>query len=80
MNRGINYQLINSRDITIHDGDVVSSDSTDSEQDMESFSSEFDSGEATRSQLKKKIKYSEFTEHDLKGKIKLRGYRGIRFI
>jgi hypothetical protein len=37
MNRGINYQLINSRDITIHDGDVVSSDSTDSEQDREKY-------------------------------------------
>jgi hypothetical protein len=61
----------------VHDVDVVSSDSADSERDIESLSSESDNVEATRSRRNKKIKYPEFTEHDLKGKIKLK--KGLRF-
>jgi hypothetical protein len=55
----------------------VPSDSADSEGDMESLSFESDEGQSTRSRHKKKIKYPEFTEHDLKGKIKLK--MGLRF-
>lgn len=38
-----------------HDGDVVSSNSDDSERDMESLSSESDDGEATWSRCKQKM-------------------------
>jgi hypothetical protein len=52
--------------------DVISSDSADSERDMDSLSLESDDVNASRSGCKKKIRYPEFTEHDLKGKIKLK--------
>jgi hypothetical protein len=51
--------------------DAISSDSADSEQEMESLSSESDDVNAsqTRGRPKKKIRYQDFNEHDLKGKI-----------
>jgi hypothetical protein len=61
----------------VDDGEVVPSDSADSDGDMESLSSESDEEQGTQTQRKKKIKYPEFTEHDLKGKIKLK--KGLRF-
>jgi hypothetical protein len=56
--------------------DVISTDSADSERDMDSLSSESDDANASRSG-RKKIRYPDFTENDLKGKIKLK--KGIRF-
>lgn len=56
--------------------DVISTDSDDSERDMDSLSSESDDANASRSG-RKKIRYPDFTENDLKGKIKLK--KGIRF-
>ncbi len=53
----------------VNDGHVVSFDSADSEGNMESLSSDFEEGQATQ---RKKRKYPNFTEHDLKGKVKLR--------
>jgi hypothetical protein len=61
----------NARDV-----DVISSDSADIERDMDSLSSKSDDMNASRSG-RKKIRYPEFTENDLKGKIKLK--KGIRF-
>jgi hypothetical protein len=54
-----------------HDKDVISSDSADSEREMESLSSESDDVNTSQAQgrRKKKIRYQDFTEHDLKGKI-----------
>jgi hypothetical protein len=56
-----------------HDKDAISSDSADSEREMESLSSDSDDVNAsqTRGRRKKKIRYRDFTEHDLKGKIVL---------
>jgi len=55
---------------------VIPADSGDSERDMDSLSSESDDANASRSR-RMKIRYPDFTENDLKGKIKLK--KGIRF-
>jgi hypothetical protein len=57
-----------------HDKDAISSDSADSEQEMESLSSYSDDVKAfqTQERRKKKIRYRDFTEHDLKGKTVLK--------
>lgn len=56
-----------------HDKDAISYDFADSERKMESLSSDSDEVNASQTQgrRKKKIKYRDFTEHDLKGKIVL---------
>jgi hypothetical protein len=62
-----------------HYKDAISSDSADSEREMESLSSDSDDVNAsqTRGRRKKEIRYRDFTEHDLKGKIVLE--KGFQF-
>jgi hypothetical protein len=57
-----------------HDKDAISFDSADSEREMESLSSYSDDVKAfqTQERRKKKIRYRDFTEHDLKGKTVLK--------